>query len=218
MRSASVYVYKNRKEWSVSFEVSLLICLTLLSFLFYFFPKTGEKIITQAISECPRINDEIVLIPLTQQEKQKPVSVIKKPKVALTPIAVKEIAQVIEKKSEAIQSVPFIDPKTLLNLTEESEDPIGVPDLSEMPSIKSVGYKIQYPSIAKAVGIRGLVVVRALIGRDGTVLKTEIGKSLGGGCDEEAIEYVKRLIFNPGLQNDKPVKVWISIPVRFSLK
>ena len=41
---------------------------------------------------------------------------------------------------------------------------------------------------------------------------------MGAGCDEAAVAAVMKAIFKPGKQRGKPVKVRVSIPVRFKLK
>ncbi|MFB0515439.1 MAG: TonB family protein [Candidatus Neomarinimicrobiota bacterium] len=38
------------------------------------------------------------------------------------------------------------------------------------------------------------------------------------GLDEAAAEAIKRTRFKPAKQRDRPVGVWISIPVNFKLK
>ena len=40
---------------------------------------------------------------------------------------------------------------------------------------------------------------------------------IGGGCDEMAVDAVKKTKFNPGTQNGKPVKVQVTIPIVFKL-
>ncbi|MCF7919133.1 MAG: energy transducer TonB [Candidatus Cloacimonetes bacterium] len=39
-----------------------------------------------------------------------------------------------------------------------------------------------------------------------------------GGLDEAAIEYARQLEFEPAKTNGKPVAVWVTYPVPFSLK
>ncbi|MDT8322824.1 MAG: energy transducer TonB, partial [Bacteroidota bacterium] len=77
---------------------------------------------------------------------------------------------------------------------------------------------LTYPPIAKRAGIEGTVVVRVLLDKNGRVEKTEILKSIGGGCDEAAVDAIRSLRFTPGLQREKPVRVYISIPVHFRLQ
>jgi len=79
--------------------------------------------------------------------------------------------------------------------------------------------KPRYPDIARKAGIEGMVILKILVDVDGRVIKAKVLKSLGNvGCDEAAIEAAKQCLFEPALQRDKPVRVWVSYPVRFVLK
>lgn len=76
-----------------------------------------------------------------------------------------------------------------------------------------------YPEIAQLTGREGSVTVYALVGKDGTVLKTAIAKPSGSklGFDEAAIEAVSQYRFRPALQNGNPVVVWVSQRIEFEL-
>ena len=77
---------------------------------------------------------------------------------------------------------------------------------------------LRYPEIARKAGIEGTVMVKMLVDESGEVVVTEIAESLGdNGCDEAAVEALKSVKWKPAMQKDKPVKVWVSIPVNFRL-
>jgi TonB family protein len=61
------------------------------------------------------------------------------------------------------------------------------------------------------------VIVKALVGRDGRVLDTQVVKSVPV-LDDAAVASVKQWVFKPALSNNKPVAVWVAVPVRFSNK
>jgi len=62
-------------------------------------------------------------------------------------------------------------------------------------------------------------VVGVLIDKSGNPVKTQILKSSGSdlGFEAAASKAVMAVKWRPAKQRDIPVKVWISIPVRFSL-
>lgn len=70
----------------------------------------------------------------------------------------------------------------------------------------------EYPAAAR--GQRGLVMVQALVGKDGSVLKTQITKS-DPPFDEAAMACVKKWRFKPALSKGQPVIVWVAVPVAF---
>ncbi|MCH8957810.1 energy transducer TonB [candidate division KSB1 bacterium] len=78
---------------------------------------------------------------------------------------------------------------------------------------------LKYPWIAKSVGIAGIVFVRVLVGVAGTIEKTEIikAKPANLGFEEAAVEAIKQVRWEPAEQHDKKVRVWLTIPIRFSL-
>ena len=76
-----------------------------------------------------------------------------------------------------------------------------------------------YPEIAQEAGIEGTVVVQVFIDKKGRVKDTVILKGIPNtGLDEAAISAIRKTRFRPAKQRERPVGVWISIPVNFRLK
>jgi protein TonB len=76
-----------------------------------------------------------------------------------------------------------------------------------------------FQELAQKAGIQGTVVVQARISEKGEVIDTRIIVPLGNsGCNEAAVAAIKAAKWEPAKQRDKPVTVWISIPIRFKLK
>lgn len=102
------------------------------------------------------------------------------------------------------------DPDTVyFAAVEQLPEPIG--------GIVRIQSLVVYPEIARRAGIQGTVYVEAYIDETGTVRKTKIVKGIGAGCDEAAQEAVAKTKFAPGMQEGKPVKTRIAIPIRFRL-
>jgi TonB family protein len=76
-----------------------------------------------------------------------------------------------------------------------------------------------YPSICRNMGAEGKVTLHVLVDKSGQVAKVRVLKSSGNeALDEAAMEALKISTFSPALQGDKPVAVWLSYPVVFSLE
>jgi protein TonB len=73
-----------------------------------------------------------------------------------------------------------------------------------------------YPDIAREAGVDGIVMVQALVGKDGKVKDTKVVKSIPM-LDAAATSAVKQWVFKPALSNNKPVAVWVAVPVKFTL-
>jgi len=76
-----------------------------------------------------------------------------------------------------------------------------------------------YPSICRTMGAEGKVTLHVLVDKGGQVAKVRVLKSSGNeALDEAAMEALRASTFSPALQGDKPVAVWLSYPVVFSLE
>ncbi len=75
-----------------------------------------------------------------------------------------------------------------------------------------------YPQVANDAGIEGTVIVQAFVDENGRVEKTVILKGIPNtGLDDAAVAALQQVTWEPAKQRDKPVSVWISIPVDFRL-
>ena len=78
---------------------------------------------------------------------------------------------------------------------------------------------IKYPQMARESGIQGRVFVNFVVEPDGSVSNINVMRSLGGGCDEEAVRVVKNMPkWKPGKQRGKPVRVSYILPIVFKLQ
>jgi len=203
-----------KAKYRKTFELALGIVLLLFIVLFYGFRQIGleEKVVR---GEVPEIKVED--IPQTEQ--------IKRPPPPARPVIP------IPSESEDIPDDETIE-TTELDLSElpppppppaEDESAIIFVAYDEPPEpiggFAAIQRNLKYPEIARKAGIEGTVFVEAIIDEKGNVIKTRVVKSLGhSGCDEAAIAAIRAVKWKPAKQRDKPVKVRISIPVRFRLK
>jgi protein TonB len=99
----------------------------------------------------------------------------------------------------------------------ETAPPYGMPVyVDELPqAITQV--QPEYPDIARQSGIEGTVIIQALVGKDGKVLDTRVVHSIPV-LDDAALKAIKEWVFKPALTNNKPVAVWVAVPVRFTLR
>ncbi len=83
--------------------------------------------------------------------------------------------------------------------------------------LDSLQSRLIYPKQAKKSNIEGKVYVWVMIDSTGNQFCATVIKSLGYGCDEEALRLVTSSKFEPGILRQKPYTMPISIPVVFSL-
>lgn len=97
---------------------------------------------------------------------------------------------------------PWPDPDTFVPVEQE-------PVLVSIPSPA-------YPELAREAGIDGTVLVRVLVGADGFVHNALILQSVLG-LDDAALSAARAAVFRPALQQERPVAVWIVVPIEFRL-
>jgi protein TonB len=114
----------------------------------------------------------------------------------------KKVEEKIEKEKEVVE-------KTVYQSFEVEKAP-------ECVNLGQVRSSMVYPPIAREAGIEGRVSVKVLVGADGSVIK--VGSVSGPDVfHDEVRDKSMNLQFTPGLQNGKPVKVWVTVPFNFKL-
>ncbi len=94
---------------------------------------------------------------------------------------------------------------------DEPPEPIG--------GYEAIQRNARYPNIAREAGIEGTVIIQAFVDINGLVQETVVLKGIPNtGLDEAAADAIKRTRWRPAKQRDRPVGVWISVPVNFILK
>jgi TonB family protein len=76
----------------------------------------------------------------------------------------------------------------------------------------------QYTEIARKARITGVVIVEAIIDKQGNVTNVKILKGLPMGLDQAAVDAVKRWRFEPATLNGKPVAVIYNLTINFQLQ
>ncbi len=104
----------------------------------------------------------------------------------------------------------------------EDEEPEVFTIVEDMPQLiggmNAIYQHLRYPEIARQVGIEGRVVVQFIIDEQGRVVDPVVVRGIGGGCDEAAVEAVKKVQFTPGRQRGRAVRVRYSLPIVFRLQ
>jgi len=194
-------------------EIATMITLATFTVGMYLFPKFEAKKIKQEEFVAPIQNIEIP--PETQQFEKPP-----PPARPTVPV---------ESESEDIDEDVTIEETTLDEFQEWDEPPpppentIRFIPYDEPPEpiggYDAIKKNVVYPDIAREAGIEGQVIVQAYVDKDGIVKQVKVLKGIPKtGLDEAAMEAVKKTRFKPAYQRDKPVGVWISIPVMFTLR
>ncbi len=97
-----------------------------------------------------------------------------------------------------------------LAFAEVMPEPIG--------GIGAIIKTIKYPEVAKKNNIEGKVYVLAHINENGVAEVVKVVRGIGGGCDEAAVEAVKKAKYTPGQNKGQNVKVKLTMAINFRLR
>ena len=76
----------------------------------------------------------------------------------------------------------------------------------------------RYTESARAKGTQGSVLVRVLVGEDGSVKSVRVVRGLPFGLTEEAMNVARETKFKPAMKDGKPVPYWIGLEISFNLR
>ena len=209
-----------RCRYKLVFESSLMVSLLILILAFKFFPNIERGVVD---FELPQ---ELFTVEDIQQTKQDytPPPPPEKPSMIIEAISLDDIEDIEFESTELdIDQEVGAPPPPPIDGKEKfiEEEPVYFIAVEQMPypigGIQAIHDLIVYPEIAKRAGVEGKVYVLAYLNEKGEVVKTEIIKGIGGGCDEAAEYAVKHTKFTPGKQRGKPVNVKVMIPIVFRL-
>ena len=94
-------------------------------------------------------------------------------------------------------------------IVEDSPRPVG--------GLEAIQAMVEYPALAKKAQVEGRVFVQFVVNLEGRAEDIMITRGIGAGCDEAAVEAIKKTRFTPGRQRGEPVRVKMSLPVTFQL-
>ncbi len=118
------------------------------------------------------------------------------------------------------------DDKALASMGVDPNNPLNfhvVEDLPQFPGgavefMKWLTKHLRYPYNARKQKIQGKVVAVFYVEKDGSITGISVTKSLSAECDREALRVLRMMpAWQPGIQNDKPCRTKVCIPIVFKL-
>ncbi|MEM6792382.1 MAG: TonB family protein [Acidobacteriota bacterium] len=184
------------------------------------FPKFAKQ--TEAKEKVKKVYvvQQVRFQPPPPKQKQE----IPKPKAKKVPIP--------DPTPDEPEPIRIDEPEPEIDLPEVDDIVFGIPDappVAEPEGPIHVGGDVtkpekisapqpQYTEIARKARIQGVVIVQAIIDKQGTVTNVKVLKSLPMGLSEQAIDAIKKWKFKPATLNGKPVDVYYNLTVNFRLQ
>lgn len=125
------------------------------------------------------------------------------------------LQELAEEQDKALDAMG-VDPNNPLNFHI-------VEDLPQYPGgavefMKWLTKHLHYPNSARKKNIQGKVIAVFYVEKDGKVTGIKVTKSLSPECDREALRVLRMMPdWQPGIQNDKPCRTKVCIPIVFKL-
>lgn len=196
--------------------------------------KTTPNKITDIIYEHKKVEIEKPKLPAAPPAVKRTVAnaipkVVKDDKV-ITPPATKE--DLTKAESGIITTTSTPGGETVVRKPAEGSSHIVTPAqppspivyAEEMPQfmgdiIAYLSSHLHYPDAARSQNIEGKVIIKFVVNEDGSVSDAKVSRGIGGGCDEEAVRVVSGMPkWKPGKHMGKAVKVYYTLPIRFTLE
>ncbi|MFR9166483.1 MAG: energy transducer TonB [Dysgonomonas sp.] len=126
--------------------------------------------------------------------------------------------------ANAVDIADLKDHKVIVQEPAEEKPFVSVEQMPQFPGgntelMKFIGSNLRYPTIAAENGIEGRVIIRFVVGRDGSVSDIKVQRGLDASCDKEAVRVVQSMPkWIPGKQNGRAVPVYFTLPILFKLQ
>ncbi len=215
------------KQRGVFFQIGLLAAVGIV---FVMFGWTSSEKDDEDLSKKNEVVIEEDVIPITRQNEPPP------PPPPPEPPQVTEELEIVEddKEVEEFEVIDnsLIEEKDEVELIIEEEETIDEDQVfvivEDMPSFQGKGKEgfrkwiarnMEYPELAREMGISGTVYVQFVVDQNGGVSDVQVVRGVDKSLDREALRVVTNSPkWNPGKQRGKPVKVKFVFPIRFVLQ
>lgn len=194
------------------YEKAVTLALLILLFTFLAFPKFEVK-------PYEIITEEIIGIELTPDIKDPvpPPNTLIKPDITLV------YEEDFNEEDPDVIILPTLEPTILDPYNTNPGNFLGNTEkfvYFEDPPVPIKQISPVYSSMARNVGLEGIVGLEVEVFADGSVGAVEVLRSLQsgpGGLDNEAINAVKQWEFQPAKSNGHPIAVWTYLEIEFRL-
>jgi periplasmic protein TonB len=241
-RNQEYGAYTLRKSYSYNVLIGVAVTLAVLGFLLVF-PRISDlldpeqaivpvkkKLVYTELSAPPPIDKPKPPPPQVVLPKLQKVIKFVPPKVVKEEVA-DEIPTIEELKVNQVAAVEVDgDPEVVFDEPVEevvAQDPDEIFTVVEQQPEFAGGYdalaeylraNMQYPKMARKMGIEGTVHVSFLVSKTGAISEVKVLRGIMAECDKEAIRVVEKMpSWKPGKQNGHPVHVRLVMPLKFRL-
>lgn len=174
----------------------------------------------EELAPLMREQPEVTLAPKAKPEPTVKLKVVEEESTE-TEEPVREPEQTLE--GDLADELPDADEQ---HAEEEGDEVLSfrvVEDLPQPPGgyhefMKWLTRNLKYPTVVQQRKQQGKVVAEFIVNKDGSVTDVGVVKSLCAECDEEALRVLRMMPrWTPGIQNNKPCRTKVCIPIVFKM-
>ncbi len=215
--------FQSKMFYFLGLSLSLLFCYVVINW------KTYDRMDLVDLGTLEADFEDLMEVPISEQPPPPP------PKEVVTPLIVEvsdeeiiediDIELDVEMTEETAVEQHNIDFTMDGPVEEEVEEVFTIVETYPAPVggmqafYSFVAENIEYPSQARRLDIQGVVFVKFVVEKDGSITDISVIKGIGAGCDEEAIRVLSLApAWSPGKQRGRNVRVQMTVPIRFILK
>jgi periplasmic protein TonB len=223
----------------ISLSVAVLFMGTALTYPLIMRPneKSTEKtdsvfVISNPFS--PSLPDQVLPPPPPESVRDKPDNILslKPPIVTDAPINNEFGKQILLADNKLLPLLPFpesgigqpVKNEPVISQPVKSEPATWVEEMPHFPGGEAELHtflltRIKYPFEAREINLQGIVYLSFVVENDGSITNITVLKAIGSGCEEEALRVIRSMPnWIPGKQNGLPVRVKLTLPIKFTLQ
>jgi TonB family protein len=125
-----------------------------------------------------------------------------------------------DRVGSSLQTVTDDVPPTTNEVDDGEREDDLITFAEQMPNIDlyDIQKRVVYPEFARRQNAQGTVYVGILVGKNGKPLRSKIVSSENSLLNSAAEKACMEATYTPGIQNGQPIDVWVTVPVKFSLR
>lgn len=217
-------------KYTQRFVLGFVVALTMLYVALEYNMDSDDVLDDPELIEILSSDEELAPLMREQPEvalapKAKPEPTVKLKVVEEEPAEIEEPVREPEQtlEGDVADDLPDVDEQPV----EEEDDEVlsfrVVEDLPQPPGgyhefMKWLTRHLKYPTVVQQRKQQGKVVAEFIVNKDGSVTNVGIVKSLCTECDEEALRVLRMMPrWTPGIQNNKPCRTKVCIPIVFKM-
>ncbi len=130
-----------------------------------------------------------------------------------------EVVEVEAEESDEVLNFAVVENKPVFPGCENEPNEDAKFQCFQLSLMKFIAKNVNYPEMARQMGLQGKVFVSFVIEKDGKVSNVEVARSVDQTLDKAALDVVKKFpTMKPAKQSGRPCRMGYTVPINFKLQ